>query len=468
MSTTRRGARNSCSRSLPLSCKPLIHAFRMSGFQFVHIESYARKSNAKGQSTAFVFAEAARRPGACEHVGSPGSPVTVFGKSVDEVEAFHDALVADATCTTKTGKRRRVRSDQHTLLTVVASHPAAPGQDAEAVGAWQERTVEWLRAEWGDRLQSVVRHDDEAHVHVHAYVLPDDAEMRARILHPGAAAKEEAKAFAITAGADPKAANAAGDTAYKAAMRGLQDRFFEAVGVPSGLARLGPGRRRLDRGAWRAEQAQVEHAAVVISAASEGHESVAEARHFQETALAAAVVAIQAADAAEVRRKAAEVEEAGARRRAAGAVRQARKKASVIIQEARREADRLRSVGGWVGSLWSGFAGVQRRLEARADQRVAAVQEQAWELVRGTRAQAEAAVGAELVQARRQVVTARARVGVAVSQVAQAEEARQAAERQVAVEQAGRVSAEREREVFRGRWADADNRLLAMQRAHRR
>ena len=248
----------------------------MSGFQFVHIESFARKSDAKGRSTSFVFDEASRTPGACEHVTNPAEPITVFGKSVDEVRALHDELATGATATTKAGKTRKVRSDQHTLLTIVASHPAAPGEQPEAVAAWQDRTVAWLRETWGDRLQSVIRHDDEGHVHVHAYVVPDDGEMRARRLHPGVVAKENAKAAALAEGHDAKAANKIGDDAYKVAMRGLQDSFFEAVGVPSGLARLGPGRRRLDRGAWQAEKAQAAAAGVAIAAAEVARVQAAE------------------------------------------------------------------------------------------------------------------------------------------------------------------------------------------------
>ena len=213
----------------------------MSGYQFVHVESYARKPNRQGQSAAFIFAEAARRPGACRHVEDPRPPVVVFGKPLDEVEALHNARASTATCVTKTGKARKIRSDQHTLLTVVASHPSLSGKRPEAVAAWQALTISWLRAEWGDRLQAVIRHDDEAHPHLHAVVLPDDAGLRARLLHPGAVAKEQAKGQAIAARHDGRQANRIGDEAYKSAMRSMQDRYFERVGIPSGLARLGPG-----------------------------------------------------------------------------------------------------------------------------------------------------------------------------------------------------------------------------------
>ncbi len=38
--------------------------------------------------------------------------------------------------------------------------------------------------------------------------------------------------------------------AYNTAMRAFQDRFWEHVAGPSGLARLGPGRQRMSRAQW--------------------------------------------------------------------------------------------------------------------------------------------------------------------------------------------------------------------------
>ena len=68
----------------------------MSGYQFVHIESYARKPNPRGQSVAFIFAEAMRRPGACGHVAAPRPPMLVFGRALEAVAALHDARAAAA------------------------------------------------------------------------------------------------------------------------------------------------------------------------------------------------------------------------------------------------------------------------------------------------------------------------------------------------------------------------------------
>lgn len=461
----------------------------MSGFQFVHVESYSRKADAKGRSTGFVLDESQRKPGACEHVKRPGEPTVVYGVDLDVLRQRHDDQVADARAVTKAGQSKRIRNDQHTLLTCVASHPATSEQarndpaTAKQVADWQEFTLSWLRETWGDGVQCVVRHDDEAHVHLHAYVLPQGKEMRARVLHPGVVAKEQVKSLELANGADGKVANKLGDDAYKAAMRAMQDSFFERVGIPSGLARLGPGRRRLDRGAWKAEQAQVQHASAAIAAAVEAKAQVDQARvqvikagaagrEYVAAARQAAERAKAAADAAEVRRAAAEKAERAALARAAAEVRAARQQAAKTVQEARRTADRLRTIGGRLGGLWVGLVGVQRRLEARAAERVqqaeakaqaevVAVKQAAKASVAKARTEIDAKLGAELVAARRQAAEDRERAASAQRALEPAVKAKAEAEQKAAAERAARLRAEAERERFRGMWADADNKLQA-------
>ena len=356
-------------------------------FQFVHIESYSRKSDKHGRSTGFVFAEAARRPDACQHVVTPGTPTVLLGESVDGVRALHDARVEEATETTKAGKTRKIRQDQHTLLTVIASHPATtdemradPARAAD-VEAWQRRVVDWLRGQWGDDLVSVIRHDDEAHPHLHAYVLPSDPQCRARRLHPGVVAKEAAARVAVADGADAKTTNKRGDDAYRRAMRGMQDTYWTQVGLPSGQARLGPGRRRLERGAWAAEQA----------------------------AVAAAATALRVVELAEVRTS------------------KAQARASDL-------GDR-------------GRAFVTKAREAAAAARASA-----------------ASALASLREAEEAEIRIRKRVG----SVSKLLEEVQGIRTELVHERTARLAAERERERFRGMWAEADNRLIAMQQAHRR
>lgn len=247
------------------------------GFQFVHLESFSRKGDAQGRGTAFIFAEASRKPEASLHVANPSPPIVVYGLDVAEVEVLHDAAADAARTTPKDGKPRRLRQDHKTLHTVIASHPhtmeevRADREKRAEAEAWEKLTIDWLRSQYGDDLKSVVRHEDESHYHIHAYIVPtDDPEMRALRHHPGVTAKRAAMAAGPTDTEDPKALSKRGDGAYKGAMRAWQESYHEVVGIPCGLARLGPRRRNLPRGEWQREKAQakalqaaLERAAVV-------------------------------------------------------------------------------------------------------------------------------------------------------------------------------------------------------------
>ena len=247
------------------------------GFQFIHLESFSRKADAQGRGTAFVFAEARRDPTASVHVSNPSPPIIVYGIDIAEVEVLHNAAADAARTTPRDGKPRKLRQDHKTLHTVVASHPltmeevrADPAKRREAEG-WERRTIDWLRSQYGDDLKSVVRHEDESHYHLHAYIVPtDDPEMRALRHHPGVSAKRASMAAGPSNGEDLKTVSKRGDAAYKGAMRAWQDSYHDAVGVPCGLGRFGPRRRNLPRGEWQREKAQakalqaaLERAAVV-------------------------------------------------------------------------------------------------------------------------------------------------------------------------------------------------------------
>ncbi|TCQ07687.1 hypothetical protein C8J34_104148 [Rhizobium sp. PP-F2F-G36] len=225
----------------------------MGGFQFVHLESWSRKADDKGRSTSFILDEASRKPVASVHVPEPKPPTVIYGVGIEEVRQMHDAAAAVAMTSVK-GKPRKIRLDQKTLHTVVASHPytveEVRGDKAKAaeVRDWERRTIGWLRYQYGPALKSVIRHVDEKQWHIHAYVLPtSDPELKAMVFHPGVMAKRAVKAGARRPGEDGKALNKRADHAYKAALREWQDSYHEAVATPCGLTRLGPARRRLSR-----------------------------------------------------------------------------------------------------------------------------------------------------------------------------------------------------------------------------
>ncbi len=472
------------------------------GYQFIHLETYSRKADAAGRSTAFVLDEADRRPDACQHVTGPVAPTLVYGEPVADVRAIHDTRAAEAR-TEAAGKVRRIRLDQHTLATVVASFPlpweevrADPGQ-ADALAGWEARTVRWLRDQYGDQLLSVLRHEDERFPHIHAYILPTDPSMRAKALHPGWAAKAAAVAVAKAGGADGKLANAMGDVAYKAAMRAWQDSYWQAVGLPCGLARLGPGKRRLTRAEWQTEQAAARNTATVMHQADRARRAVQDAeadfrarsevaadREARAAAAAerahAAIAeakarlaeAKRAADAADARQRQAE---ADTRRNARAIIGLARAEGARIVAEAEAKVAPVRRLGGWLGSLWSGFRSVERRLAAAADERVAAARKaaavEAADAKERLRGEVRQEVGdllaglrhsAERAHRERQAAEERLR-NVEADAKRHADGARQV-RAALAVEQSARKAAEADRERFRGMWADADNALTDLQR----
>lgn len=233
------------------------------GYQFVHLEGFSRKGDAAGRTTSFIFDEAARKPHASAHVSDPKPPITVFGCTVEEARDLHDSAVENALATVRGGKSRKIRQDQHTLQTVVASFPMTmaeirenPSTRAEAE-EWERLTVSWLRSQYGDDLRSVIRHEDETYYHLHAFIVPvSDQQMMASKYHPGVAAKRGIMSKGPSDCEDRKALSKRADEAYRQEMRVWQDSYYQAVGAPCGLARIGPRRRRLTRDQWHKEKMQ--------------------------------------------------------------------------------------------------------------------------------------------------------------------------------------------------------------------
>ena len=114
-----------------------------------------------------------------------------------------------------------------------------------------------VKEKYGDRLKSVVVHDDEPHPHLHFTVIPRKGE-RLDDIHEGLKAKNEAK--------KNKQKGKVQNIAYIGAMRELQDNFYEKVAMRSGLTRLGPARTRDTRQVWKAKQQNAEALAKKLKA----------------------------------------------------------------------------------------------------------------------------------------------------------------------------------------------------------
>lgn len=234
-------------------------------YQFARIELYSRSGKA-GRTTDYIFDEVSRVPSASVHVPSPKPPEVVYGLGADEVRALHDerAAVAKTSRTDKTGKTslKAIRKDQNTLAGLIFSHPVSMDDYRSSanvrrdVADWEQRSIAWLLGQYGDRLVSVIRHTDESHPHLHAYLLPDDMEMRAGLLHPGYPAKNAVLAAGPLPDEDKKTMGKRADRAYVAGMRAWLDDYHQKVAIPAGLTRLGAGKRRLTRAQWHAEKAQ--------------------------------------------------------------------------------------------------------------------------------------------------------------------------------------------------------------------
>ena len=174
-------------------------------YQFGHIEGYARSSK-KSYSIHDVCKEAERVPGYCDHVKNPMPPTIIHG------------------CT--------------------------PSEAVEMAETWAEQAVGWLRGKYGDRLVSVIEHQDEEHPHLHFYCVPLPGE-DFDLLHEGRAASAKVKRDTAAAKGQHHASQMR--LAYNTAMKGWQDELHAGVGIYLGLARMGPKRMRLkDRGQWKA------------------------------------------------------------------------------------------------------------------------------------------------------------------------------------------------------------------------
>ncbi len=433
--------------------------------QFVHLQAYSRKGDREGRSTSYVFAEARRDPASSLHVPNPMPPTVVYGIGITELEEIHDAAAEAARTLPKAGKPRRIRTDQQTLMTVVASHPHLVSDIADderklaEIAIWENLTIKWLQQLYGDQLASVIRHTDEPHFHLHAYILPESSTMRASALHPGQCAKNEVMSNAGN-GDDPKTLNKRGDAAYRQAMRDWQDSYHGAVGVHCGLTRLGPARRRLTRAEWQAErtqaralqvasnrardvEAQVDTFVVNMKEKTEAlvREADANAARVQADATAALEKVAEANAGLEHRTR--EVTQATEKAQAIGrrALEEQRKARSMIgrvreeAAQVREATARLQRLPSFLRSLWDGF-------------RISTIQDRARSMVE-----------AELKRLRSMVTASEERAGKAETATRTAEEKARHFERSLSATMAQRDIAWKELERVRPTPPSHDDRL---------
>ena len=248
-------------------------------YQFIHIETYALSASTKVKPTtpkgktpqerlaalgganapkgmdAFtqgskakkpkanvrdVIGEALRNEGDCNHVDAPQSPTYLVGDMGHMLGFIQEIERKAAAEKERTGKAPR--KDMHVLLAGVASYPRELADaDPKGYERWEQATVKWLQKKYGDALRVVLRHEDEAHPHIHFFVL-DRHELNAKKLHDGYVAKAKAST--------PKESV----MAFNDGMRDYQSAFYAEVGHGVGLLRDGPKRKRMDRPTYKALQ----------------------------------------------------------------------------------------------------------------------------------------------------------------------------------------------------------------------
>lgn len=224
-------------------------------YQFLHIEPYslsASKKKKDGHSVRSIVAEAVREPGNYPHVTDPQPPTYIYGQPLELLEdrcaAWGDSI--------RDASGKKTRKDALCLLTGIVSAPNTM-EPAE----WENLrsdAVEWLQEKYGERLHAVVEHTDEKHPHVHFYVVPNLGE-RFDQVHDGK------RAAAMSKGEPKKAQN----LAYIGAMREFLDDFHRKVGMPNGMLRVGPRKRRLSREEWQQEKAQGQALKTALTASQE-------------------------------------------------------------------------------------------------------------------------------------------------------------------------------------------------------
>ena len=246
-------------------------------YQFFHIEAYSlvaksyereitiKKGSKAGQteikktetrSLKEIMEEQARIEEACPHVEDPRRPGLLYGVPPMEVLPLAEEWADQA----KDARGYKMKKDGNVALVGVASLPREMEDDFPE---FAEATLKFLKEKYGDRLKSVVVHDDEEHPHLHFTVIPRKGE-RFDDIHEGLKAKNEAK--------KNKQKGKAQNLAYIGAMRELQDNFYNKVGIKAGLTRLGPGgRRRLTRAEWQAEKQKSRALANAKAVASSGY-----------------------------------------------------------------------------------------------------------------------------------------------------------------------------------------------------
>lgn len=233
----------------------------MSGYQFFHVETYARTPSKTGkkQSIIGLVREAERHPSACLHIDTPETPTLLFGEWPSAVANNLLQLAEQA----KDSRGRKLRKDAQILLAGVASYPipsAKVNRDCPRLQQWLKLNLEFLKNEYGSSLKSCLLHLEESRPHIHFYCHPNlsnEDTLNIRDIHCGMKLRDSVPDKGIGSGK-------LRSRLYKQAMRDQQDRYYSQVGIKCGLTRIGPKTRKLSRKEWVYEQENAKRQQVLL------------------------------------------------------------------------------------------------------------------------------------------------------------------------------------------------------------
>lgn len=220
-------------------------------YQFIHVESYSKVSakkklnynnETKGRNVSDIIGEVTRKHGYCDHVEEPEAPTLLYGVHPEELEALTEDYFNNTKLINNKGIKRGLRKDSHILLAGVVSLNAELKD--EIWDDYKKDAIKWLKEKYGDCLKCVVEHTDEANPHLHFYCVQNPGE-DFNLLHEGKRAfQEESKKYKK-------------EIAFKEAMRGFQEDFYNSVSVKYGLMKTGPKRQRLSNSDYKRQQQEI-------------------------------------------------------------------------------------------------------------------------------------------------------------------------------------------------------------------
>jgi hypothetical protein len=229
--------------------------------QFLHIGAYGRapkKNDPSWASIDGVTSEGMRMPGASKHIPLPASPRVILGEEASVAAEMATRNAIDAV----DADGRKLRKDGIALYAGVISYPVSwAGLDLDAnahdkMHRWFFAAADWLKDKFGKHLKSAIVHTDETYPHLHFFVVPPlglDRRIDHGTAHPAHLAKRTAEEKALSEGSTTAEARKAGNRAYVAALRALQDDFHQKVSRRFGHARFGDRKTRVSRVEKKAE-----------------------------------------------------------------------------------------------------------------------------------------------------------------------------------------------------------------------